>query len=132
MATMNDSGSRASTRWAWVAVALAPVALLVGIALGFASDEGVDSTGRQIGGVLLVLFVLALPTAAVYLASRAPRSGPASSRVGLVLAGIELALILVCLPTLVVGTSTFFIALAVYVVAVMIGLALERRRPIKA
>jgi hypothetical protein len=111
-----------------MAVALAPVGLVVGIAMGFMSDDGGGGIGQEIGGVLLALLALAFPTAAVYLAVTAVRDGHPSGRAAVGVSGLELVVILVGLPILVIALGTFFIALALYLAAIAAGAVYARVR----
>ncbi len=101
-----------SVRSAWIAVALVPAGLVVGLAAALIGGEG---PGGVAGALFLSLLSLAAPTVAVILATQAVRAGQRSAGIALVVAGLLLLVVtFVWLPLLVISVGTgWFIALAV-------------------
>jgi hypothetical protein len=89
-------------RWAWIAVGLAPVGLILGVLGAFLA--GGTGTALMLAPALLIL---AAPTAAVILAVAAARAGQRSGRAAVVAAGVLLvaALALVLAPWLFIPTG---------------------------
>ncbi len=116
-----------SALWAWVAVALTPVGLLLAVVAGFAWAEAPASgiATWSLGTVPAALLAVIAPTAAVILAIRAARAGERSGRIALAVSVLLLLGMLVVL-----GISLFslgWIIALVMAVAVLAGFGWHSR-----
>jgi len=109
------------TTWAWVAVALTPVAWAVGLMSGFAGGEGQgEGFASALVGVLGMLLMVAAPTAAVMLATDAVLAKQPSSQAVLVVSVLALLATLIALPLLLTSGFGWLIAAGVVVVALAV------------
>jgi hypothetical protein len=113
--------THSSTSWAWVAVALTPVAWAVGLLSGFAGGEGQgEGVAAALVGVLGLLIVVAAPTAAVMLATDAVLAEQPSSRAALVVSVLALLVTLIAIPLLLTSGLGWLIAIGAVVVALAV------------
>lgn len=123
------AGARTAT-WAWIAVALVPVGLALGIVIAFLLGEDYPVF---LLGLVPALVSLAAPVAAVVLAARAAQAGQRSAKAAVVVSGLLLVAALAVLPTLIYTFEGFVLVmgaliLAVLVTALVVALVKSRRR----
>lgn len=120
--------SQPHTTRAWIAIVLTPLAWALGLLGGLAGGEGAGKGFLPaLVGVIGMLVMLAAPTAAVMLASKAVIAQEPASRVVLVVAVLALIATIVALPLLLTSGLGWLVATAVVVAALAVFARTTRR-----
>ncbi len=111
-------------RWAWIAMAMIPVGLVLATALSFVGAEH-GGNANVVAGTGLTLIALAPSAASIVFVLMAKGAGERSSRpvltVSIVLSAVTIALL--GLPLFAVSRAALPIAVAVYACGIVVGFA---------
>ena len=100
-------------RWAWIAMGLVPVGLVVGIVASMAGEGEGHGVSGAVGGALIGVLCLATPTLAVIFAGAAVAVHEPAGRPALAVSVPLLAATVVLLPVIAIGAIGWLISLAV-------------------
>ena len=131
MTVLERGWPRAGTRtaiWAWIAVALVPLGLVLGVVIAFLLGEG-DQVFLL--GLVPALVSLAAPVAAIVLAARVAQAGQRSGKAAVVVSGLLLVTTLAALPTLIYSFEGFVLVMGALILAGLVaavGVAVVKSR----
>ena len=113
--------------WAWAAVVLTPLAWAMGLVGGLLAGQGQgEGIVEDLIGLAGILGMLALPTAAVMLATRSVVAREPRSRTVLVAAVIALVVTLTAMPLLLTSRPVWLVATVLVVVALAVFARMTR------